>query len=102
MSEDNEQNTLVEALPEEVFLNLRNWLGKDGRKFFGTCLKMTGTCSPVLKLNMKRSGGVPAHPVHFREGMAVRNFLRDQEGCRDWDYHELSNNWKHVVQRALS
>ena len=41
------------------------------------------------------------HPVHWREGMAVRNSLRECEHCKDWTDHDFDDNWIEVVERAI-
>ena len=76
---------------------LKIYLGKDGIRFFGHLYGLTGTCSPVLKLNCERKH-IPSHSVHFREGMVVRNFLRGQDECKDWDSHDYDNNWCELVE----
>lgn len=42
------------------------------------------------------------HPVHFREGMQVRNHLRTLDPCQNWSSHELDNCWTAVVERAIA
>jgi hypothetical protein len=40
------------------------------------------------------------HPVHFREGMAVRNKLRDLTGC-EWSAIEYDDRWVELVLEAI-
>lgn len=40
------------------------------------------------------------HPVHFREGMAVRNKLRDLTGC-EWTAIEYDDRWVELVLEAI-
>lgn len=75
---------------------VRVWLGKDGIEFFSNCLKNYGTVSPIFK-----DGKLP-HPVHWREGMAVRNFMRSSGLCDFWTSEELDEAWSEVVVRAVS
>jgi len=41
------------------------------------------------------------HPIHFREGMQIRNWLRESGLCKDWSDHDLDNNWARVVEKAI-
>jgi len=40
------------------------------------------------------------HPVHFREGMAVRNKLRDLTGC-EWSAIEYDERWVEITLDAI-
>ena len=79
------------SLVEEV----KRFLGKDGIDFFKECLLKYGTVSPVWM-----EYGIP-HPVHFREGMQVRNFMRSTKYCDNWDSHDFDNNWITVIEKAI-
>lgn len=86
----------MKHISEELVTKTRSWLGEEGFSFFmGECYKKYGTVSPVFMYY-----GVP-HPVHFREGMTVRNFMRGTGLCVDWDAHDFDNNWCEVVERAI-
>jgi hypothetical protein len=58
---------------------------------------------------MKKHGRVDAvfmegrlpHPVHFREGMTVRNFMRGTGLCEGWDAHDYDDNWVELVELSL-
>lgn len=86
---------------------LADWLGPDGIEFFSTLKKDHGTVSPVLKMpigdELFTLQQVP-HPVHLREGMQVRNFLRDQPETLGWEAqeeHVFDNVWMEAVEAAL-
>jgi hypothetical protein len=81
-------------IPEALAKALRAWLGDDGVEFFALCLADHGTVSPVLP------GRIP-HPVHWREGMSVRNFMRRSGFCEGWTDHELDEAWSRAVEAAL-
>jgi hypothetical protein len=82
-------------LPYGLIEDVRKWLGGDGRDLFLTYYKEHGTVSPVL------SGEGMPHPVHFREGMQVRNFMRKTGLCEDWNAHDYDDNWQEVVRKAI-
>jgi len=91
-------------IPETLIEKVRAWLGDEGQKHFQAYQDEFGTVSPVYSIPRNkgpRSGGFP-HPVHFREGMQVRNFLRKCEECVKWDDHELDDNWADVVTKAIA
>jgi len=63
-------------LNNELYVKtLKTWLGEENVRYFKHLKRLKGTVFPVLKLNMNRKG-LPAHPVHLREGMQIRNYLR--------------------------
>lgn len=63
-------------LNDELYVKtLKIWLGEENIRYFKHLKGLKGSVFPVLKLNMDRKG-LPAHPVHFREGMQIRNYLR--------------------------
>lgn len=76
------------------------WLGPTGLSFFSHLKGLTGEVSPVLNLNFKRKG-LPAHPVHFREGMTIRNWMREQEECKDWSTDDFDNHWITLIEEAI-
>lgn len=90
------------AAVESAASKLKDWLGKDGVRYFQLLDSFTGTVSPVLKLNMARKF-MPAHPVHLREGMSVRNFLRELPECEGWDNHGhmMDDVWTTMVRKAI-
>lgn len=40
------------------------------------------------------------HHVHFREGIAIRNFLREVTDCA-WTDYEYDDNWERVTLEAI-
>lgn len=63
-------------LNDELYVKtLKTWLGEENVRCFKHLKGLKGAVFPVFKLNMDRKG-LPAHPVHLREGMQIRNFLR--------------------------
>lgn len=47
-----------------------------------------------------RLGGMP-HPVHFREGMQIRNFMRQSGYCTGWNDCDYDLYWERVVLLAI-
>jgi len=93
---------VTRPLPEGLVEKVREWLGADGLDFFTKCLKDHGTVSPCYPEEMSVPGRPIPHPVHLREGMSVRNFMRDTGLCEGWDAHDFDNNWAEVVQLAIN
>jgi len=80
----------------------KEWLGKDGIDFFRKNFEEYNTVSPVI---MEEHDLAP-HPVHFREGMKVRNFMRSSGFCQnfygvEWDDHDYDNNWEHLIELVI-
>ena len=82
-------------IPSELIEKTKTWLGKKGKKFFLSVKGKHGT------LNACWSEGDIPHPVHFREGMQVRNFMRQSNMCDDWTDHDFDDNWMPLIEEVL-
>ena len=67
-------------------------------QFFRDCLKDHGTVSPIL---MTAGSMAIPHPVHFREGMQIRNWMRDRPECEGWNDNDFDNRWETAVKAAI-
>lgn len=76
--------------------HVRKFLGEDGADFFAAMKRKHGRYDAVYM-----EFGIP-HPVHFREGMQVRNAMRRHADCDGWDAHDFDNAWVRVVELCLS
>jgi hypothetical protein len=85
---------------DEIAKKVGEFLGEEGLRWFGHIKGLKGTCAATLKLNYERKR-IPAHPIHLREGMQIRNFLRTLPECKEWDQNQLDDNWSVVVERAV-
>lgn len=75
---------------------LKAWLGDAGIKHFREIKEKHGT---VLASWM--DGGIP-HVVHFREGMMVRNKLREIMNYADkYEDHWYDDNWAELIDLCL-
>ena len=77
---------------------LLKWLGYDGVAFFQMVLDEYGELNAVWSTH-----GFP-HPVHFREGMAVRNIMRDIHGKNNKAYkhsHWYDDNWEKEIIKCI-
>lgn len=83
-------------ISDELVYATRKWLGKDGIELFKDIKNKYGEISACWM-----DGPIP-HPVHFREGMQVRNFLRMTNLCKEWSDHDLDSNWTKVIEKAIS
>ena len=81
----------------EAFLvkSLIRFLGKKGLSFFRRVYKEYGRVDVVLQLD----GDIP-HPIHFREGMLIRNYLREITEY-SWDIHEYDYRWTTLIEKAI-
>ena len=87
----------MKAYCNKLIPALSKWLYDYGLDvFFKRCLKDYKTISPVF-----RDRGIP-HPVHFREGMSVRNFLRESKMCPGWDDNDYDENWSKLVLISIN
>lgn len=83
-------------LSDDGVVALRKWLGTDGIIFFTEMLNKYNNISTVVEFD----GKIP-HPVHFREGMKVRNFLRTLPECANWSQDDFDNRWSTAVIYAI-
>ena len=89
-------------LTEEEMAAFKEWLGEDGIRYFKHLKGLKGTVVPVLKLNKEKNAGVPAWPVHFREGMQIRNWLRaNTELGKKLDSIELDDCYVNILEEAI-
>lgn len=105
----------IADVTSELVAKLREWLGEDGLDFFGSLRRDYGTVAPVLGTHEEQakyglaSGEEPTilgmrvipYPVHFRDGMKVRNFLRQSGLCEGWSDHDYDETWMPLVEAAL-
>lgn len=93
--------TNIFNMTDSAALALKKWLGPDGISFFKHLKGLTGEYSPVLSLNVEKRG-IPTHPIHFREGHQIRNWMRGQDEFKDWDSEKLDDNWVLLVEKACN
>jgi len=88
--EKKNREDYIQLIPE-----LKEWLGEAGLMFFRNVKKEHGTLNACIK----DDGNIP-HPVHFREGMQVRNKVRDMTN-NTWSYYEYSNTWIDIIEECM-
>lgn len=74
--------------------SLKEWLGVAGITFFKELKSKYGTVAATWD-----EGGIP-HCVHFREGMQVRNKLRDLTNG-SWTPYEYDNTWADIIEECI-
>lgn len=79
---------------EELISDIREWLGSDGVDFFRQIKENHGRIDACWN-----EGGIP-HPVHFREGMQIRNKMRELTNF-SWTDHDYDNHWVEVIEKAI-
>jgi len=115
---------MTREISDEMVEHVRDFLGPGGRAFFRRVKAMKGAVAAVIPLATARrfhKGGLPPngkkaprtrprrcsyaertpHPTHFREGMEVRNALRESGLCEGWNDHDYDDQWSHIVDRAM-
>ena len=82
-------------IPPELIIKTKAWLGDDGCNFFNEIKKTHGKINACWD-----EEGIP-HPIHFREGMQVRNFMRTSGLCNDWGDHDFDDSWVDLIEKTL-
>lgn len=70
------------------------WLGPVGVEFFSELYGKHGEIPLVIPSDIP---GVP-HPIHFREGMQVHNWMRNHT---DLPEEQIENNWREFIGDCL-
>jgi hypothetical protein len=85
---------------QEIIDQLRAFLREEGISFFRQVKEEFGTVLAVLPVSHELNhDGIP-HPIHFREGMQIRNFLRRITN-NEWDFDRYENGWVQIVEDTL-
>ena len=84
-------------LDSELKEALVNWLGFDGLRFFQSLKDKNGSIDPCQVWIEK---GIP-HPLHLREGMQVRNFLRSNDLFKGLNEHWIENKWHWFIEQVI-
>lgn len=88
-------------LTKEEKEEFKNFLGEETIRWFRHLKGLTGTVIPCLKLNMERKG-MSAYPVHFREGMQIRNWLRENaEFTKTTSSIDLDDCYVEIIEYAI-
>lgn len=87
---------ISESLVDKVF----NWMGRENIIWFKHVKGLKGSVNAVLSLNYAKKK-IPGHPIHLREGMQIRNFMRMQDECEEWDSEDFDNGWVLVIEKCI-
>ena len=82
---------------EKIVEFMRRYLGIDGLAQFREFMEEYKTVSPCFT---PKGSSIP-HPVHFREGMQIRNAMRNSRLCDGWTAHDFDNRWAIIVTEAI-
>jgi hypothetical protein len=85
---------------ESLVDKMYEYLGQENLRYFKHIKGLKGKYNTVLKLNRKRKG-IPVHPIHLREGMQIRNWMRAQEECKDWSCDMFYNEWTKILDLCI-
>ena len=96
---------------DDFIEHLLDYLGYDGVAFFRMCMEINSTdIDPLHAVWWEEPPGKDPnlygfpHPVHFREGMDVRNAMRRihrEMGQGPYDSHFYDNYWSSAVRAAI-
>ena len=92
---------MTKPISPELVTKVLEFLGPEGIKFFQDLYEEHGELNVVISAGKPDSGFSIPHPVHFREGMQVRNCMRMSKLCEDWTDHDYDDMWEPVVLAAV-
>jgi len=90
----------LDNISDSTYILIKEWLQPQGVRYFRHLKGLFGTVSPVMTLNYEKKL-IPVHSVHHREGMQVRNYMRELSDFEDWDCHDLDNLWSKVIEKVI-
>ena len=80
---------------------LKKYLGEENLRYFRHLKGLKGSVFPILKLNYIRKG-IPIHPVGLREGMQIRNWMRENfKEFSEMSQNEIEKYAKELVEKAI-
>ena len=91
-----EDYSSFKEIPKSLVKKTKKWLRKEGIKHFKDIKEKHHTINAVWN-----EDGIP-HSVHFREGMQVRNFMRDCRECKEWNAHDFDDNWISLIEKVIA
>lgn len=89
------------AIESEIVSELYHWLGAEGRGFFRKVKNTFGTVDAVIPANHEMNPLPIPHPIHFREGVQIRNKIRSITQFA-WDSHWYDDKWAGFVESAIN
>ena len=95
-SSDIRDMSSTRSLHPELIKKTKEFLGKDGLKFFKETVEKHGRVDAVYL-----EGRLP-HAVHFQEGMQIRNFMRGSGFCDGWHAHDLDEYWVPLIKSVIA
>jgi hypothetical protein len=87
-------------IPPTVLTATYKFLGEENIRWFGHVKGLKGSINTVLHLNYAKKK-IPVHPIHFREGMQVRNFLRGLPECKDITFEDMEGYYIEVIEKLI-
>jgi hypothetical protein len=88
-------------VPVALVDGVKEFLGKDGVKFFRDLGEKHDSLSPVLKSETK-DGQTIYHPVEFNEGRRVIEYMKSSRMCDDWEEEVFHQIWEQIVEIAIA
>lgn len=87
-------------IPESLIDKVFEWMGRENIIWFRHVKNLKKGINVVLKLNYEKKR-IPVHPIHLREGMQIRNYLRSQPECKDWKHEDFESLWVNVIEKCI-
>jgi hypothetical protein len=82
-------------VPEDLIKLTKEFIGKETESQFKKWYKKYKTVSPIY-----REGNV-VYVVNWREGRAIRSFMKRSGFCKDWTEEDFLNNWKILIEAII-
>ena len=89
-----------QIITPDLMNRFKKWLTPKGIRFFQLCKFLKGTVSPVFIITIGDKIKYP-HPVHLKEGMTIRNWMREQPEFKDFTAHDYDNTWMMLIEKAI-
>lgn len=87
-------------IEQSILDKVRSFLGEENIRWFSHVKGLKGSINTVLRHNFNKKH-IPVHPIHLREGMRIRNFLRGLPECDKWTHEDFEHKWIDVIELLI-
>ncbi|HET6255842.1 MAG TPA: hypothetical protein VFE32_17325 [Puia sp.] len=87
-------------IQQSIIEKVAAFIGKENIRWFRHVKGLKGGINVILRLNFQKKK-IPVHPIHLREGMQIRNFLRGLPECKTWTHEDFERGWIDVIELLI-
>lgn len=95
---------MTEKEKDDLFLNVRSWLGYSGILHFQTIKELNGTVNAIWMEPIELDYVYQYVPrnVALQEGKKLMIFLETLEICKDWEKDDFEKEWVWILEQSIT